>query len=132
MGDAEVVPIQTIPKALSNPRWQKNSTNPAIKKSHRSESSSRRSSQEMKTHVAKNSMSGSEHGVADTTSVFKGAWLDPSGMGIAVPVVRGSCVVFFARSAASGGMIDPWSWHGGAAVCNASAGSWLARLHTPP
>lgn len=47
-------------------------------------------------------------------------WLDPSGVGVAVAPVRGSCVAFFTRSEGSFGRIDPYSWHGGAAVLSAN------------
>merc|ERR1712070_146112 len=51
--------------------------------------------------------------------------------GVAVPAVRGSCVAFFTRSTASDGAIDPYSWHGGAAVCSSALLSGPAD-HRPP
>eukprot|EP00746_Dinoflagellata_sp_MGD_P143789 gnl/MRDRNA2_/MRDRNA2_76575_c0_seq1.p1 gnl/MRDRNA2_/MRDRNA2_76575_c0~~gnl/MRDRNA2_/MRDRNA2_76575_c0_seq1.p1 ORF type:complete len:558 (+),score=59.85 gnl/MRDRNA2_/MRDRNA2_76575_c0_seq1:158-1831(+) len=57
----------------------------------------------------------------DRTSDLEEPWWDPSGVGLAVPPVRGSCVAFFTRSAHTGGAIDPRSWHGGAAVVTESA-----------
>lgn len=59
---------------------------------------------------------GSDRTQQECISRCRHAWLDPSGIGVAVPAVRGSCVAFFTRSASSDGAIDPFSWHGGASV----------------
>merc|ERR1712178_513268 len=40
----------------------------------------------------------------------------PSGVGAAVPVVRGSRIAFFTRSSCSDGNVDASSWHGGTAI----------------
>lgn len=59
------------------------------------------------------------------------AW-DPSGLGLAVPAQRGSCVAFFTRSTRVEGAIDPHSWHGGAGVFGGGSELHSAAPGSPP
>lgn len=71
-------------------------------------------------------------------SVDEAVCWHPSGVGMAASPMQGSCVAFFTRSEASGGGIDPRSWHGGADVfvreATEDVGKWTLQMfrEAPP
>lgn len=94
-------------------------------------------------HAAKGSSSiqrasqcilGHAENIADeaTKCLQSGVYFDPCGVGLAVPAVQGSCVAFYSRSPETG-VIDPMSFHGGAALTGYDAAKWtLQRFREAP